>query len=184
MQKYIGTISINAKPMTRGEYSKLRNWEIPADENPADEGYLVEYTDSPIPNIINFSNYVSWLPKDVFERAYQAQPVTTNPSEDDLVTEEMIKARDLEARRVSVNDLHDSIKDVEILRHRLPNGSCLRFAILHLENGFVVTGRPSVSISAENDNDEVGTKIAIQNAVHELWPFVGFKAVLDKAEQE
>lgn len=179
MQKYIGTMSINAKPMTRGEYNKLRNWGVPADENPNDKGYLIEYTDSPNPNLEGFSGYVSWSPKDVFERAYQAQPVTTNPSEDDLVTEEMIKARGLEARRVSVNDLHDSIKDVEILRHRLPNGSCLRFAILHLENGFVVTGRPSVSISSENDNDEVGVKIAIQNAVHELWPFVGFKAVLD-----
>lgn len=180
MQKYIGTKAINAKPMTRGEYNKLRKWEVPADENPNDEGYLVEYTDSPNPNVKGFNGYVSWSPKDVFERTYQAQPITAAPSEDDLVTEEMVKARGLEARRVSVGELHDSIKEVEILRHRLPSGSSLRFAVLHLENGFVVTGRPSVSISAENDNDEVGVKVAIQNAVFELWPFVGFKALLDK----
>lgn len=45
MKQYIGTKIIKAKPMTRGEYNKLREWEIPENENPADEGYLVEYSD-------------------------------------------------------------------------------------------------------------------------------------------
>lgn len=178
MQKYIGTKTINAKPMTRGEYNALRGWEVPADENPADAGYLVEYTDSPNPNVEGYAGYVSWSPADVFERAYQAQPFSIGPHESDLVTEEMIKARGLEARRVSIEELHDSIKEVEVIRHRLPSGQCLRFAILHLDSGFTVTGRPSVSISAENDNDEVGVRVAVQNATHELWPFIGFQRVL------
>ena len=29
--------------MTRLEYNQFRGWELPADENGADEGYLVEY---------------------------------------------------------------------------------------------------------------------------------------------
>ena len=47
MKQYIGTKIIQAKPMNRGEYNKYRGWEIPADENPEDEGYLVKYKDGP-----------------------------------------------------------------------------------------------------------------------------------------
>jgi len=45
MQKYIGTKQIEARPMTRGDYNNYRGWQIPAEENPADEGYLVRYSD-------------------------------------------------------------------------------------------------------------------------------------------
>lgn len=64
MKKYIGTKMIEAKPMNRGDYNAYRGWPIPENENPADEGYLVVYTDS--------DNYESWSPKDVFERAYRS----------------------------------------------------------------------------------------------------------------
>ena len=64
MQKYIGTKEIKAAPMSRGEYNKLRGWEIPAEENPNDEGYLVEYVDSK-KNHPNFDGYISWSPKNV-----------------------------------------------------------------------------------------------------------------------
>lgn len=60
MQKYIGVKRIEARPMTRGDYNTYRGWQIPADENPADEGYLVKYRDG----------YESWSPKEVFEEAY------------------------------------------------------------------------------------------------------------------
>jgi len=50
--------------MTRGEYTRLRGWQLPADEKETDEGYLVKYTDS--------DGYISWSPKDVFERGYTA----------------------------------------------------------------------------------------------------------------
>lgn len=64
LAKYIGTKLIKAKPMTRGEYNEYRGWKIPENENPQDEGYLVVYVDS--------NDYVSWSPKDVFERAYKS----------------------------------------------------------------------------------------------------------------
>ena len=41
MEKYIGTKLINAEPMTRAEYNVFRGWELPADENGDDEGYLL-----------------------------------------------------------------------------------------------------------------------------------------------
>lgn len=71
MNRYIGVKQINAMPMTREEYNELRGWTVPADENPDDPGYLVEYVDGGKANTEQFKGYVSWSPKDVFERAYR-----------------------------------------------------------------------------------------------------------------
>lgn len=57
--KYIRMHQVEAEPMTRGDYNKFRGWEIPANENPDDEGYKVTYPDG----------YVSWCPKAQFEEA-------------------------------------------------------------------------------------------------------------------
>ena len=70
-QKYIGTKLINAEPMTRAEYNVFRGWELPADENGADEGYLVEYLDGGKPNTTTHAGYVSWSPKEQFDNAYR-----------------------------------------------------------------------------------------------------------------
>ena len=67
---YEGTKRVHACPMTRGEYNAYRGWEVPADENPADDGYLVEYLDGGKSNHPDHAGYISWSPKDVFERAY------------------------------------------------------------------------------------------------------------------
>lgn len=71
MYTCIGTKVVYAKPMTRGAYNTLRGWTLPADENGADAGYLVEYADEQRPNCEGFVGYVSWSPADVFERAYK-----------------------------------------------------------------------------------------------------------------
>lgn len=68
---YIGTKMINAEPMTRAEYNAFRGWELPADENGADEGYLVEYLDGGKPNTPTHTGYVSWSPKEQFDNAYR-----------------------------------------------------------------------------------------------------------------
>jgi len=71
MKHYIGTKELMAKPMTKGEYNEYRGWETPAEENKDDKGYLVEYLDSPNKNHEKHDNYISWSPKDVFERTYK-----------------------------------------------------------------------------------------------------------------
>lgn len=71
MERYIGTKLVNAKPMTRAAYNVLRGWELPADENGDDDGYLVEYIDGGKANHPDYTGYISWSPKDVFERAYR-----------------------------------------------------------------------------------------------------------------
>lgn len=60
MKKYIGTKKVEATKMSRGEYNRYRGWTIPENEDPADEGYLVKYS----------NNYESWSPKDAFETSY------------------------------------------------------------------------------------------------------------------
>lgn len=71
MNTYIGTKLVNAKPMNRQEYNDFRGWELPSNENGTDEGYLVEYVDGGQANTNIYKGYVSWSPKDVFERAYR-----------------------------------------------------------------------------------------------------------------
>lgn len=61
MKRYIGTKIINATPMSRGEYNRYRGWPIPADEDPTDKGYLVQYSDG----------YESWSPEKQFNEAYR-----------------------------------------------------------------------------------------------------------------
>lgn len=70
MQLYVGTKTLKARPMSRGEYNTYRGWEIPADENPQDAGYLVEYTDGGKANHPDHEGYISWSPAEVFDKAY------------------------------------------------------------------------------------------------------------------
>jgi Protein of unknown function (DUF2829) len=77
LKTYIGTKKVNATPMTRKAYNDLRGWEVPADENGDDEGFLVEYTDGGKANVAGFDGYVSWSPADVFSRAYKEVEVKT-----------------------------------------------------------------------------------------------------------
>lgn len=71
MKQYVGTKVINAVPMNRLDYNTLRGWKLPDDENGSDEGYLVEYVDGGKANVEGFDGYISWSPKDVFEKSYK-----------------------------------------------------------------------------------------------------------------
>lgn len=78
MQTYSGNKIVNAKPMNRLDYNLLRGWTLPEDENGADDGYLVEYTDGGAPNHPDFLGYISWSPKEQFENAYLSLGTTTD----------------------------------------------------------------------------------------------------------
>lgn len=79
MKRYIGVKAINARPMTRAEYNHYRGWDVPADEVASDEGYLVEYIDGGQANHPDHSGYISWSPKDVFDRAHVEVPADGIP---------------------------------------------------------------------------------------------------------
>ena len=71
MKTYIGTKQITAMPMTRQAYNDYRGWTLPADEDGADKGYLVEYLDGGKPNHPDHAGYISWSPKAQHDAAYR-----------------------------------------------------------------------------------------------------------------
>ena len=77
MKKYVGTKELKAIPMNKEEYYQYRQWEVPLNENPKEEGYLVEYLDGGKPNDERHLGYISWSPKDVFEKSYKENEFLT-----------------------------------------------------------------------------------------------------------
>lgn len=107
----------------------------------------------------------------------------SSPRTDDEGLEALIKTKGLTAPRVTQTDLDANIADVEIVKHVSHGGQILRWAVLTTRSGFAVTGRPSASVSAENDDAEVGVAVAIGNAKNELWPLMGY-ALKERLAQE
>lgn len=79
------------------------------------------------------------------------------------------------APRITLQAIKDNIVDTEIVKHVSKSGQILRWAVLTARNGFAVTGRPSASVSPENDDPVIGEKVAIDNATSELWPLMGYE---------
>ena len=71
MQQHIGTKVISSTPMTRAEYNEYRGWQLPANEDGTDAGYLVEYQDGGKPNDARHTGYISWSPKAQHDAAYR-----------------------------------------------------------------------------------------------------------------
>ena len=57
---YIGLKQVVAATLNLGDYNEYRGWDLPADEIPETEGYVIQYPDG----------YESWSPKEQFEDAY------------------------------------------------------------------------------------------------------------------
>ena len=57
--------------MTRAEYNEYRGWQLPANEDGTDAGYLVEYQDGGKPNDARHTGYISWSPKAQHDAAYR-----------------------------------------------------------------------------------------------------------------
>ena len=72
MKTYIGIKNIMAKPMTRLEYNDYRGWSTPHNEDVRDEGYLIEYIEGGTLKDDSHAKYISWRPKDVFDKTYRA----------------------------------------------------------------------------------------------------------------
>ena len=62
--KFTGVKKVIAHHMSLGMYNEYRGWDMPEDENPETQGYLVEYLTP------TGKGYFSWSPKEVFENSY------------------------------------------------------------------------------------------------------------------
>lgn len=92
----------------------------------------------------------------------------------DQEIEQKIIDKGLVAPRVTLADLEANITSVEYVKHVSKGGGILRWAVITTANGFAVTGKPSAAVSVENDNQEVGEQVALQNAKNEMWPLMGY----------
>lgn len=89
--------------------------------------------------------------------------------------EQEIQAKGLTAPRITPADIDANIADIEIVKHITKSGKVLRWAVITTQNGFAVVGKPSASVSVENDNEEVGAKVATANSREEMWPLMGYE---------
>lgn len=93
---------------------------------------------------------------------------------DDNAIEQQIQAKGLTAPRVTLADLNDNIIDTEIVKHTSRTGQVFRWAIITVINGFGVVGKPSVAVSPENDDAEIGERCAVENSRDDMWPLMGY----------
>jgi hypothetical protein len=77
MKRYIGTKTLLAMPMTRGQYNNYQGWLTPEGQDKDTPGYLVEYTDGGLPNHPAHTGYISWSPAEQFEKTYREIPAST-----------------------------------------------------------------------------------------------------------
>jgi hypothetical protein len=96
-------------------------------------------------------------------------------NDNEVYFEAEIAKKGLTAPRVTHADIDANIADVEIVKHVSKSGQVLRWAVITTTNGYAVAGKPSCSVSPENDNQELGEKIAIGNSRDELWPLMGYE---------
>lgn len=92
----------------------------------------------------------------------------------DEAIEQEIQAKGLTAPRVTPQDLDANIRHIDIVKYVGPRGQVLRWAIIETASGFLVPGQPSAAVSPENDDEEIGVKVAVDNARNELWPLMGY----------
>lgn len=90
----------------------------------------------------------------------------TNANEAAIEAE--IKSKGKTAPRITPAMIDDKISERAFLRHGV-----LTICILTLWNGFTVTGE-SACASPENYDEEIGQKIAFENARQKIWPLEGY----------
>jgi hypothetical protein len=86
----------------------------------------------------------------------------------------LIEKKGLTSARVTNELIHKKIKNIEYVTHVCKNGKTLRWCCIEMTNGFVVTGDPSASVSIDNDDREIGEKIAYKNAYNKIGAFEGY----------
>lgn len=66
MTKIVKTYAMN-----RQAYYQLLGLPVPDDENPNDDGHLIEWLEGEKPNHPDFDGYISWMRKDIFDGTYK-----------------------------------------------------------------------------------------------------------------
>jgi len=142
MQKYIGVKLIEAESMTHGEYSKEKYGESTntafSIQNKDSEGYKVVYQDG----------YVSWSPKEVFEKAYM-----------------QLENGD----RITNDDVANFVRGMELTKL----GE--KTVVLHatFKNGFEIVESSSCQNPSDYDS-EIGLEVCSRRVIDNTFSYLGF----------
>ena len=133
--------TVKAIPMNRKDYNYLRGWSVPSDENPEDEGYMVEYQDDNHQNLLHFRGYISWSQKDVFDKGYRLSET--------FIDRLKIEMEDLEEKCQKLEDFLSSSKS-ESLDQMQRNLLKIQLSAMVAYYGTVRTRFESLTQSEEN----------------------------------
>lgn len=146
MKKYLGVKLIEAQPMTHGEYAKLKYGENNSinttefsKQNVTSEGYMVKYD----------NDYISWSPKDVFEKAYYRLMKDNNT--------------------ICQTDVDLFIKDVKSIKQ----GEKTTVTTVTLINGFEII-EASSCVDPDNFDMQLGEQICLGKIKDKIWNLLGF----------
>lgn len=95
-------------------------------------------------------------------------------SSDYWLEHDIKKAGADKAPRVTPDDLKANMARVEYVKHVSHGGQVLRWAVITTQSGYAVVGNPSVSVSPENDRQEIGEAVALENSKNAMWPLMGY----------
>ncbi len=95
---------------------------------------------------------------------------TQSPRTDDAGIEQLIQAKGKTAARVTPADLD---RQVAKIQYHIFDGSQLTVCCITMTNGFTVTGE-SACASPENFDQEIGERVAFDNAKQKMWPLLGY----------
>ena len=98
---------------------------------------------------------------------------------DEQAIEKEINDKGLNAPRLKPEDIDATIVAEQ---YHVFEGTTLTVACLTLRNGFTVTGE-SAAASPENFDEEIGRKIARENARNKIWALEGY-LLRDRLHQE
>lgn len=91
-------------------------------------------------------------------------------SKDEQAIESEIQAKGLNAPRLTPDMIDAAIKSEQ---YYVFPGTTMTICALSLHNGYIVTGE-SAAASPENFNQEIGRKIARDNARNKIWALEGY----------
>lgn len=144
MKSYIGCKLIKAIPITLRDYNKYRGWDMPKDEDPETQGYLVHYSD----------DYCSWSPKDVFEKSYLEVEDNEQLPSGVSIGPKMVKGF---IKEMIIDKIGDKTTMVRVV----------------LLNEFEII-ETSSCVDANNYDEMIGVQVCMKKIEDKIWSYLGF----------
>ena len=98
---------------------------------------------------------------------------------DEQAIEQEIQDKGKTAPRLTPEDIDNTVVDE---KYHVFEGTTLTVCVLVLRNGYTVTGE-SAAVSKDNFDEEIGRKIARENARNKIWQLEGY-LLRDKLSKE